>query len=46
MAKIKPAGSGKKSKGPANPGGIGCLILLILGFAVFGLVLYLSIARA
>jgi hypothetical protein len=46
MAKIKPAKGGKKSRGPVNPGGIGCLILVVLGFAAFGLMLYFSIARA
>jgi hypothetical protein len=46
MAKIKPAGSRKKTKGPANPGGIGCLILVVAIFVFLGLLLYYSIARA
>ena len=46
MAKIKPAGGKKKPAGPQSPGAISCLIILILGFALLGFLLYVSIARA
>lgn len=46
MAKIKPAGSRKKAAGPKSPGAIPCLILLVLGFAMLGFLLYFAIARA
>mgnify|MGYP006883217770 CR=1 FL=1 len=46
MAKIKPAGSKKKPAGPQTPGAIPCLILVVLGFAILGFILYFSISRA
>lgn len=46
MAKIKPAGSRKKPAGPQSPGAIPCLIIIVLGFALLGFILYFSIARA
>lgn len=46
MAKIKPVGKKKKASGPASPGAIPCLILLVLGFAILGFILYFSISRA
>jgi hypothetical protein len=45
MAKIRPAGSRKQPTGPKNPGAISCIFLLVVGFALLGLVLYVSIAR-
>lgn len=46
MAKIKPAGSKKKASGPSSPGAIPCLILVVLGFAILGFILYFSISRS
>jgi hypothetical protein len=45
MAKIRPAGSKKQPTGPKNPGAISCIFLLVVGFALLGLVLYISIAK-
>ena len=45
MAKIKPAGGRKQPTGPKNPRAISCIFLLVVGFALLGLVLYVSIAR-
>jgi hypothetical protein len=42
MAKIKPARAKKSSRGPKNPGAIGCLILLITGFVLLAALLYYS----
>ena len=45
MAKIRPAGSRKAVAGPKAPGAVGCLIVVIAGLVLLGLVLYYSIAR-
>lgn len=45
MAKIRPAGSKKAVTGPKAPGAISCLILVVVGFTLLGLLLYYSIAR-
>ena len=45
MAKIRPASGRRETKGPKNPQAISCIVLLVLLFALLGLVLYLSIAR-
>jgi hypothetical protein len=45
MAKIKPARNKKKAAGPASPGAIPCLIIVVLGFVILGFILYFSIAR-
>ncbi len=40
MAKFKPAGKKKKTSDRSFAGGIPCLILLILGFALISLLFY------
>lgn len=45
MAKIKPAGRKKAAAGPKAPGAISCLVVVVVGFTLLGLLLYYSIAR-
>lgn len=45
MAKIKPAGRKKATAGPKAPGAISCLIVVVIGFGLLGLLLYYAIAR-
>ena len=46
MAKIRPAGRKKPVVGPKAPGAISCLIILVVGLTLLGLLLYYSIARS
>lgn len=45
MAKIRPASGKSAPAGPKNPQAISCILLLVLLFALLGVVLYLSISR-
>jgi hypothetical protein len=45
MAKIRPASGRRAPSGPKNPQAISCIVLLVLLFALLGVVLYLSISR-
>ncbi|HEY3444292.1 MAG TPA: hypothetical protein VGK29_26305 [Paludibaculum sp.] len=46
MAKIKIAGGPKKGVvGPANPGAIGCIVLIGLALILVAVVLYYSLAK-
>ncbi len=42
MAKIKPARPKKTSRGPKNPGAIGCIILFATAFVLLAILLYYS----
>ena len=47
MAKIRPAGKGKKGPaGPKAPGAVSCLIVVIGGLILFGLLTYITFSKA
>lgn len=45
MAKIRAKGSPKKSSGPTAPSAIGCILILVVAFAVIGALMFFTISR-
>lgn len=47
MAKIRPAGKARKGPvGPKAPGAISCLLVVIGGLVLFGLLTYITFSKA
>lgn len=46
MAKIRAKGSRQPKSGPQAPSAVGCILIVVVGFLILGLLLFYSISRA